>query len=91
VAQKKKEKDATKKWRNRKILEHEALNKRHRQQRLEGLPMEESPYETASGEEDDGDDDMDDDAESWYDTATALAHLPDMRFLQELVGGWSTS
>jgi hypothetical protein len=53
--------------------------------------VEESPYEMALGEEDDGDDDIDDDAESWYNTTTALAHLPDMRFLQEPIGGWSTS
>jgi hypothetical protein len=45
----------------------------------------------ASGEEDDDDDDDDDDAESQYDTVTTLAHLPDVRFLQELVSGGSTS
>jgi hypothetical protein len=76
-----------KKRRNRKILEHEALIKRCRQQRLEGLPEEESPSEMASGEEDDGDDD----AESRYDTVTTLAHLPNVRFLQEPAGGGSTS
>jgi hypothetical protein len=43
----------------------------------------------ASGEEDDDDDD--DDAESWYDTMTTLAHLPDVRSLQEPSGGRSTS
>jgi hypothetical protein len=42
----------------------------------------------ASGEEDDDDDD---DAESQYDTVTTLAHLPDVRFLQEPVSGGSTS
>jgi hypothetical protein len=44
-----------------------------------------------SEEEDDGDDDGNDDAESRYDTATSLAHLPDVRFLQEPAGGGSTS
>jgi hypothetical protein len=37
------------------------------------------------------DDDDDDDVESWYDTVTALAHLPDVRSLQEPVGRGSTS
>jgi hypothetical protein len=55
-----------------------------------GLPEEESLSETALGE-DDGDDDGDDDAELWYDTATSLAHLPDMRFMQEPAVGGSTS
>jgi DNA-directed RNA polymerase specialized sigma24 family protein len=52
-----------------KILKREALNKHRRQQRLEGLPVEESPSETASEEEGDDDDSDDDDAESRYDTA----------------------
>jgi hypothetical protein len=90
AAQEKKEKHATKKWRNRKILEREALIKRCRKQRLEGLSEEESPSETASEEEGDDDDD-DDDARSRYDTATTLAHLLDVRSLQEPVGGGSTS
>jgi hypothetical protein len=47
VAQKKKEKDAVKKRSKRKILEREALNKRHHQQRLKGLPVEESSSKTA--------------------------------------------
>jgi hypothetical protein len=89
MAQEKKKKDATKKRCNRKILEREALLKRRRQQRLVGLP-EESLSETASGE-DDGDDDGDDDAELWYDTTTSLAHLPDMRFMQEPAVRGSTS
>jgi hypothetical protein len=89
AAQEKKEKHATKKWRNRKILEREALIKRCRKQRLEGLSEEESPSETASEEE--GDDDDDDDAGSRYDTATTLAHLLGVRSLQEPVGGGSTS
>jgi hypothetical protein len=56
VAQKKGEKDAAKK--RRKALEREVLNKRHCQQSLEGLPIEESPSETVLGEdEDSGDDD----------------------------------
>jgi hypothetical protein len=89
AAQEKKDKDAVKKQRSRKILEREALIKRCRKQRLEGLPEEESPSEMTSGEEDDDDDD--DDAELRYDTATTLAYLPDVRFLQEPVGGGSTS
>jgi hypothetical protein len=90
AAQEKKEKDAVKKRRNRKILEREALIKRCHKQRLEGLPEESLP-KTASREEDDDNDDGDDDAESWYDTATTLAHLPDVRSLQEPVGGGLTS
>jgi hypothetical protein len=89
VAQEKKEKDTTKTWRKRKIREREALLKRHRQQRLEGLPIEEPPSETAS-EEEDGDSE-EDDAGSRYDTVTFLAHLPDVRSLQGLVSGGSTS
>jgi hypothetical protein len=89
VAQEKKEKDATKTWHNRKIHEREALLKHHHQQRVEGLPKEESPSETASEEEDnDGDDN---DAGSQYDTTTFLVHLPDVRSLQGPVGGGSTS
>jgi hypothetical protein len=90
VAQKKGEKDAAKKRQVRKALEHEALNKRHRQQSLEGLPIDESPSETVSGEDEDEDSD-DDDARSWYDTATFLAHLPDVRPLLDPIGGGSTS
>jgi hypothetical protein len=80
MAQEKKEKDAAKKRCNWKILEREALIKRRRKQRLEGL-SEESPSEMASEEEGDDDDDDDDDAESRYDTMTTLAHLPDVRSL----------
>jgi hypothetical protein len=87
VAQKKEEKDAAKKRQVKKALEREALNKRRRQQSLEGLPIEESPFETVSGEDEDSDDD---DVGSWYDTVTFLAHLPDVRPLLEPVGG-STS
>jgi hypothetical protein len=43
TAQEKKEKDAAKKRRNKKILEREALIKCHRKQRLKGLFEEESP------------------------------------------------
>jgi hypothetical protein len=58
AAQKKEEKDAAKKHQVQKTLEREALKKRRRQQSLEGLPLEESPSETVSGEdEDSGDDD----------------------------------
>jgi hypothetical protein len=55
------------------------LKKRHRQQSLDGLPLEESPSETVSGE--------DDDAESRYDTVTSMAHLPNVRPLLEPIGG----
>jgi hypothetical protein len=51
------------------------LKKRHRQQSLEGLPIEESPSETVSGEDEDN---GDDDAGSRYDTTTFLVHLPDV-------------
>jgi hypothetical protein len=87
AAQKKEEKDATKKRQVKKALEREALKKRHRQQSLEGLPIEESPSETASVEDEDSEDD---DVGSRYDTATFLAHHPDVRPLLEPVGG-STS
>jgi hypothetical protein len=86
VAQKKGEKDAVKKRQVRKALEREALNKRRRQQSLEGLPIEESPFETVSGEDEDEDSD-DDDAGSRYDTVTFLAHLPDVRPPLEHIGG----
>jgi hypothetical protein len=91
AAQEKKEKDATKKRRNRKILVHEELIKHSHKQRLEGLSEEESPFEIASEEEDDDDDGDDDDAKSRYDTATTLSYLPDVRSLQEPVGRGSTS
>jgi hypothetical protein len=84
VAQKKGEKDAAKKRQVRKALEREALNKRHRQQSLEGLPIEESSSETFSGEDEDSDDD---DTGSRYDTTTFLVHLPDVRPLLEPIGG----
>jgi hypothetical protein len=84
VAQKKGEKDTTKKHQARKALEREALNKRHRQQSLEGFPIEESPSETVSGEDEDS---GDDDAGSRYDTATFLVHLPDVWPLLEPIGG----
>jgi hypothetical protein len=90
AAQKKEEKDATKKCQTRKALEREALNRRRRQQRLEGLPIEESPSETALEEDEDEDSD-DHNVESWFDTATFLAHLPDVRSLLGPVGGGSTS
>jgi uncharacterized protein Veg len=87
VAQKKEEKDAAKKHQVKKALEHEALKKRRRQQSLEGILIEESPSEMVLGEDEDS---GDDDAESRYDTATILAHLPDVRPLLEPIGG-STS
>jgi hypothetical protein len=49
AAQKKGEKDAAKKRQVRKVLEREALNKRCRQQSLEGLPIEESPLRRSRG------------------------------------------
>jgi hypothetical protein len=64
------------------------LNKRHRQQSLKGLPIEESPSETVSGEDEDS---GDDDAGSRYDTVTFLAHLPNARPLLEPIGEGSTS
>jgi hypothetical protein len=72
----------------RKALEHEALNMRRRQQSLEGLPIEESPSKMVSGEDEDS---GDDDAGSWYDTATFMAHLPNVRPLLEPIGGGLTS
>jgi hypothetical protein len=80
AAQNKKEKDAAKKRQVRKALKREALNRRHCQQRLKGLPIEESPSEMASEEEDDDDSD-DSGAESRYDTVMFLAHFPDVRSL----------
>jgi hypothetical protein len=61
VSQEKKKKDDAKTWRNRKILEREALLKHHCQQRLEGLPKEETPSKIASEEEED---DVSDDNEA---------------------------
>jgi hypothetical protein len=90
VAQKKGEKDAAKKRQIGKALEREALNKRRRQQSLEGLPIEESPSEMVLGEDEDEDSD-DDDARLRYDTVTFLAHLPDVRPLLEPISGGSTS
>jgi hypothetical protein len=74
-----KEKDTAKTRHNRKMREREALLKRHRQPRLEGLPKEEPPSEMTSKEED-GDND-EDDARSRYDTVTFLTYLPDVRSL----------
>jgi hypothetical protein len=90
VAQKKGEKDATKKRQIRKSLEREALNKRRCQHSLESLPIEESPSEMASEEDEDEDSD-DNDVESWYNTVTFLAHFPDVRPLLEPISGGSTS
>jgi hypothetical protein len=89
MTQEKKEKDATKKRCDRKILEHGALIKCHRQQRLKGLPKEESPYEIVLEEEDDNSDDND--VGSRYDNTTFLAHLPNVRSLQGPISGGSTS
>jgi hypothetical protein len=64
------------------------LKKHRRQQSLDGLPLEESPSETVSGENDDDGDD--DDALSWYDAVTCLADLPNVCPFLEPIGG-STS
>jgi hypothetical protein len=85
AALKKKEKDAAKKRQIRKALEHEALNRHRRQQRLEGLPVKESPSETASEEDEDEDSD-DNGVESRYDTVTFIVHLPDVRRGVDLPG-----
>jgi hypothetical protein len=90
AAQKKEEKDAAKKHQIRKALEHEKLNKRRHQQSLEGLPIEESPSEMTSREDED-EDSGDDNVGSWYDTTTFLDHIPDVRPLLEPIGGGSTS
>jgi hypothetical protein len=89
TAQDKKEKDAVKTWRARKVCEREVLLRCRRQQWLEGLPEEESPSETTSEEE--SDDSDDNNAGSWYDTATFLSHLLDVRSLQGPDGEGSTS
>jgi hypothetical protein len=83
AAQKKEEKDAAKKRQVRKALEQEALKKRRHQQSLDGLPLEESPSEMVSEEDEDS---GDDDARSRYDTATSLAHLPNVRPLLSPLG-----
>jgi hypothetical protein len=41
--------------------------------------------------EEEEDDSEDDDAGSWYDTVNFLTHIPDVRSLQGLVSGGSTS
>jgi hypothetical protein len=89
ASQQKKEKVAAKKHQIRKAQEQEALKKRRRQQSLDRLPLEESPSETVSGEDDD-DGDEDDDALSRYDVVTGLANLLDVRPFLEPIGG-STS
>jgi hypothetical protein len=77
ASQKKQAKETAKKRQICKAKEKEALKKLWHQQSLDGLPLEESPSETVLGEDDD-DSDGDDDALSWYDTATGLADLPDV-------------
>jgi hypothetical protein len=84
AAQKKEEKDAAKKHQVRKALEQEALKKHRRQQSLDGIPLEESPFETVMGEDKDS---GDDDTGSRYDTVTSLAHLPNVWPLLEPIGG----
>jgi hypothetical protein len=53
AAEEKKKKDADKKRARKKMLAHDALEKRHRAQTWEGIPLEASP----STEDDDDDDD----------------------------------
>jgi hypothetical protein len=89
TAQEKKEKDVAKMRRNRKICEREVVLRHRHQQRLKGLPEEESSFKMASEEE--SDDSGNNDAGSLYDTATFLSHLPDVWSLQGPVGGGSTS
>jgi hypothetical protein len=89
ASQQKEAKDAAKKRQIRKAQEQEALKKRRRQQSLDGLPLEESPFETVSGENDD-DGDEDDDALSRYDAMTGLADVLDVCPFLEPIGG-STS
>jgi hypothetical protein len=89
ASQQKEVKVAAKKSQIHKAQEQEALKKRRRQQSLDGLPLEESPSETVSGENDD-DSDEDDAALSRYDAATGLADLPDVHPFLEPIGG-STS
>jgi hypothetical protein len=84
LAAQKEEKDTAKKRQVRKALEQEALKKHCRQQSLDGLLLKESPSETVLGEDDDS---GDDDAWSWYNTATSLAHLPNVRPFLEPIGG----
>jgi hypothetical protein len=78
-----------KSWRDLKACEREALLRHRHQQRLEGLPEEESPSESVS--EGEGDDSGDNDAGSRHGTVTFLAHLPDVRPLLGPVGGGLTS
>ena len=52
----KKRKDAKAAKRTKKILAREELDKRRRQQRKDGLPLEESPSPSLSTEASDGDD-----------------------------------
>jgi hypothetical protein len=85
AAQQKEEKDAAKKRQVRKAQEQEVLKKCRHQQSLDGLPLEESPSETVSGENDDDGDD--DDAWSRYEAATSLANLPDVRPFWSPLGG----
>lgn len=82
----KKAKDVEKAGRDKKLRACEALMKRRRQQRLDGLPEEESPSEIASEEDDDSEGD-----EPWIDTAAVLAHLSDVGSLQGPTDGGLTS
>jgi len=52
----KKQKDTKAVKRTKQILAHEELDKRRRQQRKDGLPLEESPSTSLSMEASDGDD-----------------------------------
>ena len=68
----KKRKDAEEAKRKRKILEREKLEKRHRQQRQDGLPVEASPTSSLSVDSSDEDDESE-------RGRGPLDHLPDVR------------
>jgi len=67
----KKKKDTEAAKHTRKILEREQLDKRHRQQRQDGLPMEASPSSSLSADSAGGDDESE---MGWG----PLDHLPDI-------------
>jgi hypothetical protein len=90
ASKKKQTKEMAKKRAIRKAKEAEALKKLRRQQTIDGVPLAPSPSETISGEDDDSSGE-DDDALSWYETATGLGDLPDIRPLLEPIRGASFS
>jgi hypothetical protein len=90
ASKKKQTKETAKKRAIRKAKEAEALKKLRRWQTIDGVPLAPSPSKTISGEDDDSSDE-DDDALSWYETATGLGDLPDVRPLVEPIRGASSS